>query len=126
MNNAYCWSFIVFIVSVVLLCCAMLFFGYFLGIRSNSCNRNVSFESGIASVGNARIRFSVKFYRIAMLFVIFDVEGIYIYIWSISVQEIGWTGLSIMTIFVFVLLASLIYSVCVGVFHETRKVLVNQ
>lgn len=104
-----------------MLCC-----GYFLGNRSNSYNRNMPFESGIASVGNARVRFSVKFYLIAMIFVIFDVEGIYIYIWSIAVREIGWTGLGAMTMFIVVLLVSLIYLMRFGVFSEKRKFLMNQ
>lgn len=118
MDNTCCWGLIVFIISALILCCVMLCCGHFLGGRSNlSCNKSVPFESGIASVGNARIRFSVKFYLIAMIFVIFDVEGIYIYIWSISVREIGWMGLGEILIFIFVLLVGLIYLIRVGVFR---------
>lgn len=87
MNSIDCLGLVVFVVSVVFLCCIMLFCGHFLGNRSNSCNRNVPFESGIASVGNARIRFSIKFYLIAMIFVIFDVEGIYIYMVNFSTRD---------------------------------------
>lgn len=94
-----------------MLCC-----GYFLGSRSSSGNKNIPFESGVASIGNARMRFPVRFYLIAMVFVIFDIEGVYIYIWSISVREIGWMGFVEITIFIFVLLSSLIYLMRIGVF----------
>lgn len=114
----YCWDLIVFITGMFLLCFSMLCCGYFLGGRSSgSYNKDLPFESGIASVGNARMKFSIKFYLIAMIFVIFDVEGIYIYIWSLSVREVGWTGFIEMIIFVFVLLSSLIYLMRVGAFN---------
>lgn len=117
MYNIDCWGLIVFVCGIVSLCCIMLFCGHFLGSRSNSYNKNLPFESGIAAVGNARMRFSIKFYLIAMVFVIFDVEGIYIYIWSISVRKLGWMGLSEIMVFIFVLLASLVYLIRVGVFN---------
>lgn len=116
MSDVYCWNLIIFTIGALFLCCIMLCCGYFLGNRSNSDNKNFPFESGIASVGNARTRFPVKFYLIAMIFVIFDVEGIYVYMWSISVQNIGWIGCGEITIFIFVLLVSLIYLMRVGVF----------
>lgn len=121
MNDIYDFNVIVYIISILLLCCVMLCCGYFLGNRSNSYNKNVPFESGVISTGNTKIRFSIKFYLIAIVFVIFDVEGIYIYIWSISVRELGWIGLIEISIFVFVLLISLIYSMRVGVFDWTSR-----
>lgn len=116
MNNIYCWNLVTFIIGVLLLCCIMLCCGYCLGSRSSSDNKNIPFESGVASIGNARMRFPVRFYLIAMVFVIFDIEGVYIYIWSISAREMGWMGFIEITIFIFVLLASLIYLIRVGVF----------
>lgn len=121
LDDFYCWDLIVFIVGILLLCCIMLCCGYFLGSRSSSYNKNIPFESGIASSGNARVRFSIKFYLIAMIFVIFDVEGVYIYIWSISVREIGWIGLIEISIFIFVLLSSLVYLLRIGVFNWTIR-----
>lgn len=116
MSNTCCWDVVVFIIGILVLCGIMLSGGYFLGSRSNSYNKNVPFESGIASFGNARIRFSIKFYLIAMIFLIFDIEGIYIYIWSVSARKIGWIGLIEISIFIFILLISLIYSMRMGVF----------
>ena len=51
------------------------------------------FESGIDSVGSARLRLSAKFYLVAMFFVIFDVEALYLFAWSTSIRESGWVGL---------------------------------
>ncbi|WHL25316.1 MAG: NADH-quinone oxidoreductase subunit A [Candidatus Blochmannia vicinus] len=99
----------------------MLLCGYFLGGRSDLHIKNVPFESGIESVGNARIRFSVKFYLIAMVFVIFDIEGIYVYAWAVAIRDVGWMGFSEIFIFIFVLLASLIYLVRIGMFDWTKQ-----
>lgn len=54
--------------------------------------KNVPFESGIDSVGSARLRLSAKFYLVAMFFVIFDVEALYLFAWSTSIRESGWVG----------------------------------
>ncbi|WP_331828720.1 NADH-quinone oxidoreductase subunit A [Candidatus Blochmannia sp. SNP] len=99
----------------------MLLCGYFLGGRSDLHIKNVPFESGIGSVGDARIRFSVKFYLIAMVFVVFDIEGIYVYVWAVSIRDVGWMGFSEIFIFIFVLLASLVYLVRIGMFDWTEQ-----
>lgn len=112
---------ITFIVGILILCVFMLLCGYCLGGRSDLRIKNVPFESGIESVGNARIRFSIKFYLIAMVFVIFDIEGIYLYVWAVSIRDVGWIGFSEIFVFIFVLLASLIYLVRIGVFDWTEK-----
>lgn len=116
MYDNYCWDLIFFIIGILVLSCIMLCGGYFLGGRSNSQNKSVPFESGIKSVGTSRMKFSIKFYLIAMIFLIFDIESIYIYIWSISIRGIGWLGFIEILIFVFVLLVSLIYSIRMGIF----------
>lgn len=100
---------LVYVLSVVVICVFMLLCGHFLGGRSYSISKNIPFESGVISIGNARIRFSIKFYIIAMVFVIFDVEGVYLYIWAISMKESGWLGFVEALIFIFILLISLIY-----------------
>jgi NADH-quinone oxidoreductase subunit A len=63
----------------------------------------------VVSVGNARLRFSAKFYLTAMFFVIFDVEALFLYAWAVSVRESGWPGFIEAAIFILVLLAGLIY-----------------
>ncbi len=87
------------------------------------------FESGIDSVGSARLRLSAKFYLVAMFFVIFDVEALYLYAWSTSIRESGWVGFIEAAIFIFVLLAGLVYLVRIGALDWTparsRRTLVN-
>ncbi|MBZ2279957.1 NADH-quinone oxidoreductase subunit A, partial [Buchnera aphidicola] len=73
------------------------------------------FESGIVSVGDTYLNFSVKFYLIAIFFVIFDVESLYLYAWSISIRELGWIGFIEATIFIGSLLVGLLYLVKVQV-----------
>lgn len=111
----------IYILTIVLLCGFMLLCGYLLGGRSNSRFKNVPFESGVVSLGNARTRFSVRFYLIAAVFVIFDAEGIYLYIWSVSIRETGWIGFVEAFIFMLVLLVSLLYVIRVGLFNWISK-----
>lgn len=81
--------------------------------------KNVPFESGIDSVGSARLRLSAKFYLVAMFFVIFDVEALYLFAWSTSIRESGWVGFVEAAIFIFVLLAGLVYLVRIGALDWT-------
>lgn len=72
------------------------------------------FESGILPTGDARLRISAQFYLVAMFFVIFDLETIFVVAWALSVRELGWPGYIEILIFIFVLLAALIYLWRVG------------
>lgn len=67
------------------------------------------FESGAVSVGSARLRISAKFYLVAMFFVIFDLEAVFLYAWSVAVRRSGWTGFLEAAVFVVVLLLGLFY-----------------
>ena len=51
-----------------------------------------NFEAGVVSAGTARIRLSAKFYLVAIFFVIFDLEALYLYAYAVSVREVGWAG----------------------------------
>lgn len=103
------WSLGVFLIGIVIVCCFMLFVPVWLGGRNWGRAKYEPFESGVVSVGGAHIRLSAKFYLIAMFFVIFDVEALFLYAWAVCVREAGWTGFVEVSIFVAVLLAGLIY-----------------
>ena len=92
-----------------------------LGGRAYGRAKNRPFESGIDSVGNARLRFSAKFYLVAMFFVIFDVEALYLFAWSVSVRESGWVGFIEATIFITLLLVGLIYLWRIGALDWAPK-----
>jgi NADH-quinone oxidoreductase subunit A len=87
----------------------MLSLSHFLGERYREKQTNEPYESGILSTGTARVRFDVKFYLIAMFFVIFDLESVFVYAWAVSLRESGWTGYAEMLIFIGVLAAALVY-----------------
>lgn len=111
---AHHWAFAVFIVVAFGLCIFMLAGGWLLGGRARARHKNTPFESGIAPVGTTHLRLSAKFYLVAMFFVIFDVEALFLYAWSTSIRESGWVGFVEATIFILVLLAGLVYLVRIG------------
>ena len=61
------------------------------------------------TVGYARFRFPVKFYLVAMFFVIFDLETVFIFAWAVAFRDVGWVGYIDMLVFVGVLVAALVY-----------------
>jgi len=81
----------------------------FLGPRRHSKNKDKNFECGIESVGNARVPFSVKYFLVAILFVLFDVEVIFMYPWAVNFREMGMEGMMKMGIFMVLLLVGFFY-----------------
>ncbi|MFV8322060.1 NADH-quinone oxidoreductase subunit A [uncultured Flavobacterium sp.] len=80
-----------------------------LGPKRSSEIKDKNFECGIESVGNARIPFSVKYFLVAILFVLFDVEVIFLYPWAINFKELGMEGMVKMIIFMMLLLVGFFY-----------------
>lgn len=111
---AHNWAFAVFLIVAVGLCCLMLAGAWFLGGKARGRHKNTPFESGIEAVGDTHMRLSAKFYLVAMFFVIFDVEALYLYAWSTSIRESGWVGFVEAAIFILVLLAGLVYLARIG------------
>ncbi|SHE81277.1 NADH dehydrogenase subunit A [Flavobacterium fontis] len=81
----------------------------FLGPKRHSQNKDKNFECGIESIGNARIPFSVKYFLVAILFVLFDVEVIFLYPWAVNFKELGYDGMVKMIIFMSLLLVGFFY-----------------
>ena len=81
----------------------------FLGPKRHSKNKDKNFECGIESVGNARIPFSVKYFLVAILFVLFDVEVIFLYPWAVNFKAMGVEGMIKMVIFMLLLLIGFFY-----------------
>ncbi len=80
-----------------------------LGPSRSSKIKDKNFECGIESIGNARIPFSVKYFLVAILFVLFDVEVIFLYPWAINFKELGIDGLIKMLLFMALLLIGFFY-----------------
>ena len=115
------WPLVLYLGIVAIIVCAMLGLSYVLGQRHNDRATGSPYECGILSQGSARVRFSVKFYLVAMFFVIFDLEAVFILAWAVAVRETGWAGYVEMLIFAGVLLATLIYLVRVGALDWNRE-----
>lgn len=87
----------------------MLGLSHVLGERHKERTTAQPFESGIKATGSARVRFDVKFYLMGVFFVVFDLEALFIFLWAVSLREVGWTGYVEILIFIGVLLAGLVY-----------------
>ncbi|NGM73597.1 NADH-quinone oxidoreductase subunit A [Sphingobacterium sp. SGL-16] len=82
---------------------------HLLGPKVRTENKLTAFESGVEVIGNARQPFSIKYFLVAILFVIFDVEVIFMYPWAVNFREFGFDGLIEMFIFMGLLLLGFIY-----------------
>ena len=76
-----------------------------------------AFECGIESKGNARVPFNIKYFLVAILFVLFDVEVIFMYPWAVNFRDLGRTGFIEMTVFVGLLLVGFFYLKRKGALH---------
>jgi NADH-quinone oxidoreductase subunit A len=103
------WPVVVYGAIVLSLVGAMLGLSYLLGQRHRERATGEAYESGIAATGSAGLRFSSQFYLIAMLFVIFDVETMFIFSWAIAFDELGWYGYFGVIVFIILLVVVLIY-----------------
>lgn len=108
------WPFAVYLALVGFVIAAMLLLSFALGQRHHDRSTDSPYESGILSEGTARVRFSAKFYLVAMFFVIFDLEAVFLFAWAVAVREAGWPGYWEVFIFVGVLGATLAYLWRVG------------
>lgn len=112
--SAFNWSAVAFILAAIGLVVFMLTVPRLLGGRSKGTQKEEIFEAGVVGSGNARIRLSAKFYLVAIFFVIFDLEALYLYAYSVSVRETGWLGFAAAAIFIGILIVGLIYELSLG------------
>ena len=82
---------------------------HFLGPKRKTGDKLATFEAGVKVIGNARQPFSIKYFLVAILFVLFDVEVIFMYPWAVNFRELGWDGIIEMFIFMGTLLLGFIY-----------------
>ena len=103
------WPLAVYFAAVILIVVTMLSLSYVLGQRHTEPATGSSFESGIVSKGSVHVRLSVKFYLLAMFFVVFDLEAVFIFLWAVVGRELGWAGYREVLVFIGVLTATLAY-----------------
>ena len=88
------WPLVLYCALVVVLLAGLLALSYALGERRRDAATEEPFESGIVPIGSARLRLSAKFYLVAMFFVIFDLEAVFLFAWAVALFDVGWTGSS--------------------------------
>ena len=103
------WTLGIYFLIVLFLVAAMLAVSYVLGQRHDEPATGQPYESGILSEGSARVHISAKFYLVAMFFVIFDLEAVFIFAWSVAARDLGWTGYWEIFVFIAILAAALFY-----------------
>lgn len=108
------WPAGVYIVMVLSVVSIMVGASFLLGQRHHDRATNEPYESGIVSEGSARLRMASQFYLVAMLFVIFDLEAVFIFAWAVAARELGWAGYFAITVFIVLLLVALIYLLRIG------------
>jgi len=87
----------------------VLLLSYVLGPRRPTSRKSIPYESGIRPLTSARQRFPVKFYLVAMLFIVFDVEAVFFYPWAVTFRQLKLFGLVEMLVFIGTLLVGYFY-----------------
>ena len=93
----------------IVLAATLIVLSYLLGKRVKNKIKDTPYESGIVPTGDARQRFSVKFYLVAMLFILFDIEAIFLYPWAVVYRDLKWFGFVEMLVFVVLILSGFFY-----------------
>jgi NADH-quinone oxidoreductase subunit A len=120
-DNQPLWPLAVYFAAIVVIIAAMIGLSYVLGQRHRERATSEPYESGIAATGTARVRFDIKFYLIAVFFLIFDLEAAFLYAWAVAVRETGWMGYIEVLIFTGVLAAALAYLWRLGALDWGRR-----
>jgi len=112
MPNSYTELFFPIVVQALIamaVAAGLLSVSFILGKKVRNRVKDMPYESGIVPTGDARHRFSVKFYLVAMLFILFDVEAIFLYPWVVVYRELKWFAFVEMLIFVVLILSGFFY-----------------
>ena len=115
------WPLALYFALVIILVIGILAVSYVLGERHRDPATGAPFESGITPQGSARGRFSVKYYLIAVFFVVFDLEAAFLFAWAVAAPQTGWAGYWEAVVFIGVLLVGLIYLARSGALDWARN-----
>lgn len=91
----------------------VVFASNMLGPKRKNARKLANFECGLDPLGNARYPFPIKYFLVAILFVLFDIEVVFMYPWAVIFKQMGWSGLLKMSIFIGVIV--------VGFLYETKR-----
>ena len=99
----------VYAAMVAVLLGVLMFLATWLGRRNPYPEKDRPYESGVTPTGSARLRFPVQFYLVAIFFIIFDLEAVFIYSWAVAYDLLGWPGYYSITFFIAALVVGLVY-----------------
>lgn len=114
LNSGALWPLALYFALAVALAAIMLGLSYFLGQRHRQPDTGKPYEGGIEATGSARLRYDIKYYMVAMFFVVFDLEAAFVFAWAAAVREVGWAGYLEVVVFIGILAATLVYLWRVG------------
>ncbi len=103
------FSLTVYSILVLVFVASQLFLAAWLGEKKPGIEKARPYECGVIPTGSARLRYPVPFYLVAIFFLIFDVEGAYIFTWAVVYRDLGWSGWMQMSFFIVLLLIGLVY-----------------
>jgi NADH-quinone oxidoreductase subunit A len=103
------WPTVLYGVLVLFLLAGMVILSYLLGERHHSRARNEPYESGITPTESARIRYGVRYYLVAVFFLLFDIEAAVLFAWAVAFREVDWIGYVEAVLFIVTLAAGLVY-----------------
>ena len=114
------------ILAVAIVASAIVTLSWILGKRRPTRAKLSPYECGMVPVGDARERFSVKFYRVAMLFILFDVEAVFLYPWAVILRDLKMFGFWEMMVYIAIVLVGFFYVWKKGVLDWNRSSLLRR
>lgn len=121
MSNTAIWPLLVYALGILALVTTMLGMARLLARHRANRATYTPFESGVMPIGTAQLPLTVEFYLVAILFVIFDLETVFLIAWSVALFELGWAGMLSALVFILVLLAALVYALRCGVLDWGKR-----
>ncbi len=100
---------LLFMVIAIGLVAVIVLLSELLGKKKHFPAKDIPYECGMDPIGDARHRYTVRFYVIAMFFIVFDVEAIFLYPWAVIFKSLGWFGFMEMLVFIGILVVGLVY-----------------
>jgi NADH-quinone oxidoreductase subunit A len=100
---------LIYAIMVVTIPVGTIILSWVLGQKDQNPSKAAPYESGIPVTDSARLRFPSRFYLVAMFFVIFDLEVVFLFAWAIAFREVGWAGYLTVLVFILILAVVLVY-----------------
>lgn len=115
------WPLVLYFVLVLVIVGGMLGLSYVLGQRHHEPSTDTPYESGIVPEGSVNVRVSAQFFLVAIFFVVFDLEAVFLFAWAVAVRELGWVGYGAAVVFVVTLFVALAYVWRMGALNWNRS-----